>query len=261
MNGNNQRRAVNALCPREKGFTLIELLVVFAIVGLLASLLLTGLANAKSQAQSASCLNNLRQLGVALTIYASDANAFPLATSNGITGAWQPALQTVSAGLMFSCPAQVTPSANFTHIFRWSGALISPYYGYNAFGANLEGAPPYNPGLGGDVNLFTASRTPTPANRVVSPSQMITIGDSPTFIDVIFGTQPQTNIPNQIYIAFPYVFSSFNCPGVGNWHGSNANFLFDDGHVQMAPQSFWVAATDQSRRLWNSDNQPHEDWW
>jgi hypothetical protein len=111
------------------------------------------------------------------------------------------------------------------------------------------------------VDLSTASRTPTAANRVVVPAQMITMGDSPTFIDVIFGVQPQTHIPNQIYLAFPYVVPQFNYPGVGNWHGSNAILLFDDEHVQLAPQSYWIAATDQSRRLWNSDNQPHEEWW
>jgi hypothetical protein len=31
--------------------------------------------------------------------------------------------------------------------------------------------------------------------------------------------------------------------------------------VQLSQQSFWIAATDQSRRLWNSDNQPHPEWW
>ena len=34
--------------------------------------------------------------------------------------------------------------------------------------------------------------------------------------------------------------------------GSNANLLFDDEHVQLAPQSYWIAATDQSLRLWNN---------
>jgi hypothetical protein len=90
---------------------------------------------------------------------------------------------------------------------------------------------------------------------------MITIGDSPTFMVVTFGSQPQANIPNQIYIAFPYAVTPFNYPGVGNWHESNASLLFDDEHVQIKPQSHWIAATDESRRLWNSDNQPHEEWW
>jgi prepilin-type N-terminal cleavage/methylation domain-containing protein len=153
-----------------KGFTLLELLVVFAILGLLAALLLSELAKVKDQAQTARCVNNLYQLGIALNLYTQDANAYPLATSNGVTGACQPALQTVVPSLKFSCPVQIIPSTNFIRIFNWTGGEISPYYGYNAFGGAYQGSPPYNPGLGGDVNPSTASRTPTAANRVTARS-------------------------------------------------------------------------------------------
>ena len=142
MKGNNQARVCNWLLPQVKGFTLLELLVVFAILALLAALLLSGLARARNQAQTAHCMSNLYQLGVALNLYTQDANAFPLATSNGITGAWQPALRTVVPSLMFSCPVQIIPSTNFIQIFNWTGGEISPYYGYNVFGAAYQGSPP-----------------------------------------------------------------------------------------------------------------------
>lgn len=70
----------------KKLFTLIELLVVIAIIAILASLLLPALSSARSKASEIACMNKLRQLGIAVTVYAGDWDDYvppPFTDSNG----------------------------------------------------------------------------------------------------------------------------------------------------------------------------------
>ena len=129
--------------PAHAGFTLIELLVVIAIIAVLIALLLPAVQAAREAARRAQCVNNMKQLGIALHNYHDVVGSFP-------TSFWRNTLdkgQTV---------------ANGTNRHSWF-AMILPY---------IEQTPLYNAmnfsvGVGGAIN---STATMTPINGLMCPS-------------------------------------------------------------------------------------------
>jgi prepilin-type N-terminal cleavage/methylation domain-containing protein/prepilin-type processing-associated H-X9-DG protein len=107
--------------PRRRGFTLIELLVVIAIIAILAAILFPVFARAREKARQTSCLSNLKQLGLALMMYAQDYDeTYPAVAAVVFNGSswetqvfspWRPALEPyVKNTQVFYCPSKANRS-------------------------------------------------------------------------------------------------------------------------------------------------------
>lgn len=229
-----------------RAFTLIELLVVLAIIAILAALLLPGLSRAKDAGRSAACKSNLHQIGIALNLYTSEFQKYPVwITPDQII--WDAKLLPFAANNrdLFACPAN-------NRAPRWTNSVgppvPNPSYGYNLAGSGRY-FPPNGLSLGLDGDSRNLTRpTYLPESGVKVPSDMVAIADATP------GAGGDDHDADDVY---PVNLLAELAPR----HNRGANAVFCDDHVEYAKLTAWLKKTDGARQRWNNDHQPHPETW
>lgn len=203
-------------------FTLVELLVVVAVVATLTALLLPALGEAKTKVRNVACLNNLKQWGLAVHLYAAEHDDFlpdegaPTPGPNSLARGWY-----VSLPRMLGVPPyHAMPWRTNPAVIPGRSLFICPANTRRAANNNL-----FHYCLNGHIDGTGTNDRPRKTSSINDPAQVVYLFDN--------GKRAAVAQQNNVHT---------------NLHDQGAQFLFVDGHVaRFRSADYWDFISDRGR--------------